>query len=360
MGITTVVLDGEEEHLGCHDPSNIWKINGYYYVQTGNKTVLESYGNAEESPEKYKGDWTELYRSNDLKNWEYLHRFYDSTKNLESHPDIGEDAACPCILPLFDAKENGNNTGKYIQLFISHLRGCQYYIGEIKDEKFYPEKYGRMSWNDKTYFAPEGLVDDKNRCIFWTWLHNNPEPIDDVKKFGWTGVFGFPRVIWLNGEELNMAPAEELDRLMYNYQSFEKIREIPVKNGESFRIKAEFNSTADSKTGLRVREDEKEDEYTDIYVDFENNTLTVDATKSGRYGEKIKEEAPFLLKENEKLKLDIFVDKSVVEVYANERQAICRRVYPTNPEKAVKVKVIGNTESIEKLEAWEIFPSNMY
>ena len=109
-----------------------------------------------------------------------------------------------------------------------------------------------------------------------------------------------------------------------------------------------------------MREDEKEDEYTDIYVDFENNTLTVDATKSGRYGEKIKEEAPFLLKENEKLKLDIFVDKSVVEVYANERQAICRRVYPTNPEKAVKVKVIGNTESIEKLEAWEIFPSNMY
>ena len=35
---------------------------------------------------------------------------------------------------------------------------------------------------------------------------------------------------------------------------------------------------------------------------------------------------------SEPLRLRVFVDKSVVEVYANDRQAICRRVYPGRPD----------------------------
>ena len=41
-----------------------------------------------------------------------------------------------------------------------------------------------------------------------------------------------------------------------------------------------------------------------------------------------KEEAPFSLADGETLDLDIFVDKLIVEVYANERQAIVRARLP--------------------------------
>ena len=44
------------------------------------------------------------------------------------------------------------------------------------------------------------------------------------------------------------------------------------------------------------------------------------------------ERAPFTLKNNETLQLRIYVDKSVVEVFANGRQCITQRVYPTRAD----------------------------
>ena len=40
------------------------------------------------------------------------------------------------------------------------------------------------------------------------------------------------------------------------------------------------------------------------------------------------EVAPFKLREGEPLRLRVFIDKSVVEVFANGRQCLALRVYP--------------------------------
>ena len=58
--------------------------------------------------------------------------------------------------------------------------------------------------------------------------------------------------------------------------------------------------------------------------------------------------------------LDIFADKSVIEVYANEKQAICRRVYPKKPSDAIGIKLIGTKDNVMSLEAWDIAPTNPY
>ena len=83
-GMTDMVIDGQVEHICNADPSNIWKIGDTYYMQTGNLCILNKYGREEDSPEKYQGDWTDLFRSRDLKSWEYVHRFY---KNTHAGPD---------------------------------------------------------------------------------------------------------------------------------------------------------------------------------------------------------------------------------------------------------------------------------
>ena len=66
-GVTDIEVDGEIIHVGSADPSNIWKMNGRYYMQTGNKPVLDRYGRKADSPKIYKGDWTDLFLSDDLK-----------------------------------------------------------------------------------------------------------------------------------------------------------------------------------------------------------------------------------------------------------------------------------------------------
>ena len=75
---------------------------------------------------------------------------------------------CPSLLRLPDRRSNGRLTDKWMQLFISHNKGAQYYIGSLQDETFFPEEHGRFSWRDNTLFAPEALIDHKkpsNRMV---------------------------------------------------------------------------------------------------------------------------------------------------------------------------------------------------
>lgn len=359
-GTMDIEVEGNIEHLACADPSNIWKKDGYYYMQTGNLCVLDAYGRNEDSDPHYQGDWTDLFRSKDMKNWEYVHRFYINPKTNADWPDKTEDDMCPSFLPLYDAKENGKFTDKYLQLFIAHNRGCQYYIGTLEGETFIPETHGRMSWNDDSYFAPEALVDDKNRHVMWVWMRDDLK--ESFEKYGWSGVFSFPRALWLEDGVLKMAPIDEIDKISYNKKTVapDENNRVNVNNGEVFRIKAQINPKTKEKCGFGVRIDKESGNRTDIYYDANNKKLVFDASLSGIGDRTIKEEAPFELKENETLSLDIMVDKCMVEVYANNRQAICRRIYPENPKKAIGIEYIGNKENIENLEVFDIAATNPY
>ena len=88
--------------------------------------------------------------------------------------------------------------------------------------------------------------------------------------------------------------------------------------------------------------------------------MIIDTTNSGTEGEKkCLESAPLKLNIDEPLTLDIFVDKSVVEVFANERQAVCRRIFPDDPS-SLNVKLIGTSDELVSLDAWEMMASNPY
>jgi len=360
-GVVDIEVNGIIEHVSCADPSNIWKANGWYYVQTGNKCVLDNWGRGDDADPHYKGDWTDLFRSKDLKNWEFVHRFYINEHLGADWPDETEDDMCPSFLPLFDAKENGKPTDKWLQLFLSHNKGCQYYVGSFENETFIPEVHGRMTWKDAAYFAPEALIDDKNRHIIWTWLLDCVN-IQSFEQSGWSGIYGFPRIVWWKNNVLHMAPAQELDKLQYRHQTpqIERNGSIAVRNGELFRLQATIDMSAQEKSGFRVRTTGDGNAYTEIYYDKPAGKLVMDVTKSGIVRWKTKEEAPFVLADNELLFLDIFVDKSVIEVYANERQAICRTILPEDPSEAVGVCYIGDKTFVRKLDVWEIAPTNPY
>jgi len=103
-GMVDIEVNGKTEHISCADPSNIWKVDGYYYMQAGNKLVLDHYGRDTDSPSHLKGDFTDLFRSKDMKKWEYVHRFYENSHLDEDYPDETEDDMCPTFLPLPDKK----------------------------------------------------------------------------------------------------------------------------------------------------------------------------------------------------------------------------------------------------------------
>ncbi len=361
---------GNPMYLGNADPSNIWKKNDVYYMQTGNLPVLNKLGRKEDSPVQYRGDWVDLFSSKDLTNWLFVHRFYqrdaDNRWTQES-----EDDMCPCFLPLPRSPEGGEMSGKHLQLFISHNMGCQYYIGEYDTQQdyFIPQNHGRMSWVDNAFFAPEALIDDRGRQIMWAWLRDNPHERDGEKEIadGWSGVYGLPRVLWLGDDDtLRIAPAPELQALRHNKKRFNDITldqdselELEGINGRSCEVAFRVGLTTAQRVGVRVRTSSNNEETTLLYYDAPRKKLVFDSTESGPLGMRVVEKAPFVISGDERLELRVFIDNSVVEVFANDRQAITRRVYPDlDGSDQIRLFCQGGGAAFADIETWEMMPSN--
>ena len=360
--------------LACADPSNIWKKDGAYYFQTGNLVVLNEFGRGAQHPRhaELRGDWVDLFRSTDLKQWAYVHRFYDRDA-ADRWTDGSEDDMCPSFLPLPASAEGGPPSGKHLQLFIAHNRGCQYYVGTYDQaaDKFRPEQHGRMSWVDNTFFAPEALVDGQGRQIMWAWLLDNPGDEQAELARGWSGVYGLPRLLWL-GEDgtLRLRVPPEFERLRRNPRQWSGLAvaaesrvALAGVNGRSCELWVEWTPQPGRQAGLVVRASPDGAESTRLYYEPAEASLVFDARQSSAagVGRPVLEKAPLALAPGERLSLRVFIDQTVIEVFANDRQAITRRVYPTRPESTgVYLFSEGGETVFDTAAAWELMACNPY
>ena len=133
-------------------------------------------------------------------------------------------------------------------------------------------------------------------------------------------------------------------------------------NGNSLEVDLEMIAAHAKQFGVKVCCSPGGEEETRIYYDTVDKKLKVDTNKSSlTEGPKTVEAGPFELKGEETLKLRVFVDKSVVEVFANGRQAVMRRIYPSRTDSVgVRLFSVGGAANVPTLEAWEMTPSNPY
>jgi beta-fructofuranosidase len=67
------------------------------------------------------------------------------------------------------------------------------------------------------------------------------------------------------------------------------------------------------------------------------------------------ETAPVLIPPNESLKLRVFVDRSIVEVFVNGRQCLALRVYPSRADSlGVSLRSQGQPSELRSLDAWKM------
>ena len=273
---------------------------------------------------------------------------------------LDEDVSCADLFELGD---------KHVLLCISHRLGCRYYVGAWKDEQFHPESHAQMSWADHSFFAPESLVDDKGRRIMWAWIMD--EPRFGVRATnGWSGVLSLPRVLSMGHDgRLRMDVPDEIETLRCAPVTRGPI-ELPADtevvvdgvSGTSLELRVEIDGDDASSYGVKVCASPDGQEETSIFYDAAEEHLKVDTRKSGPSGAgSVVEAAPFALAAGESLELRIFVDRSVVEVFANKRQAIARRIYPSRGDSVgVRAFAVGGAARIRQLDAWRISPSNAF
>lgn len=339
--ITPETTEGDEYHdiYRSWDPFGFLDGDNYYAIFGGQHPGVAR------SPELTKGGW-------------------QYTGDLFAHGVDGvslqEDVSCADLFRL------GNRD---VLLCISHRLGCRYYVGEWKNEQFHPDYHGRMSWVDNEFFAPESLQDDKGRRIMWAWLMTSTEFSQRWDR-GWGGTMSLPRVLSLDEDgQLLMDVPDEIKALRYRPFTKDSFAVHPGADqvidgisGNSIELGITMESTEASEYGVKVCVSPDRQEQTVVSYDATAGEIRIDTRNSGPKDTPTKvEAAPLTLKQGEPLKLRVFVDKSVVEVFANGRQGLVRRIYPAQADSlGVSMFSNGGSTQVSAFAAWHISPSNPY
>lgn len=192
-----------------------------------------------------------------------------------------------------------------------------------------------------------------------------------------------PRLLSL-GEDGNLCiePVPELEKLRTNYHHQKSIQieadteiNIEAVSGDCLELQLDITPRGATEFGVKVRRSPDGEEETAIAFSIIEERLKIDLTKSTlddevQYprltpqdedgGERwtLSQEAPFKLIEGESLKLHIFLDRSVMEVFANGRQCLTQRIYPTRADSlGISIFASGGEAFLNTLDAWTMTPT---
>jgi beta-fructofuranosidase len=129
--------------------------------------------------------------------------------------------------------------------------------------------------------------------------------------------------------------------------------------GDCLEIAAEFDPGNAEELGLRVRCSSDAAEQTLISCSAAEKRLKVDRTRSslGEDASGGAQEGDFVLAPGERLSLRVFLDGSVVEIFANSRACLTARVYPTRPDSlGVGVFARGGNATLRSMDIWKVRP----
>jgi beta-fructofuranosidase len=206
---------------------------------------------------------------------------------------------------------------------------------------------------------------------------------------GWGSVASLPRVLSLaEDNSLRIEPAPELEELRCNPRHRDNLTingEQPLTDmrGDCMEIRLVIEPGDAKEFGLAVRCSPDGAEQTGIICAPHAKGLKTELARSSlnpavkyqKYNGKFAEAynlpmkeaqateqvAPFELKPGEPLRLRVFLDRSVLEVFANDRQCLTQRIYPTRTD-SLGLKLIsrGGSMKVKGLDVWDISPVNSW
>ena len=347
-----------------YDP-NIWKKDGVYYSLSG--------GVSPDGPAGKQIRANYLFRSKDLAKWEYMHEFIED----DQYTLVGDDGACPYFWPIGE---------RHILPFYSHMSGGQYLLGDYDTarDKFVVTQHGKFNFGASIpagVHAPSATPDGRGGVII-IFNMNPGKPTE-----GWNQIMTLPRRLTLTSrEELGIEPAGDIESLRYDHQQLSAMklaanREIVLENirGNAMEIIAEIDPMDAPMVEMKVLRSRQKEEFTRIAFYKERgmhqgrdytiprpaswrriykSLITLDSSYSSQLPDvrsRAPETAPILMKPGETLKLRVFIDKSVVEVFANGRQCVALRVYPGRDDSlGVSLLSQGQDSQLVSLDAWQM------
>jgi sucrose-6-phosphate hydrolase SacC (GH32 family) len=335
------------------DPHGWWEGGSYYAIFGGSPAAL------------MKGP--------ELNKLAYLHAFVENDQLTGPEDDI----SCPDFFRI---------GGRHALVAISHRAGVRWWTGEWKNDRFVADKQDRITFPGGSYFAPESFNDGDGRRILWGWVL---DPRANAAAAGWSGCMSLPVVVSLDEEgALTFSPSEELQRLRrpappiagltVEAETETIVREIA---GDCLELSVEADVPPQGALSVLVRRSPDGAEQTAIVCDRKTGELRLDCARSSldkdihykswvisaprdaaeRDRRLTGQAAPFSLRDGEKLRLRIFLDRSIVEVFGNGRRYLTQRIFPQRRDSlGVALRAEGGRAGITRIDAWPLDAANPF
>ncbi|MNN17926.1 Sucrose-6-phosphate hydrolase [compost metagenome] len=243
-----------------------------------------------------------------------------------------------------------------------------YWIGQLDmhNLSFIPdqEEPQLIDVGDFHFTGPSGMVDPKtNRKIVFT-IAQGDRTSELEYKSGWAHNGGLPISVYLREDgRLGIEPIQELESLrgekrvsLQDQTLAETNRQLKDVQGDMLEIQIELEPGSAKQVGIKVRRTPDGEEETLLYYDWNTSMLMVDRSKTTLHpGEKCKGvQGGKLELLGENLKLHIYLDRSMVEAYANGLKSLTTRVYPSRMD-ALGLEIWGDGEPVVKsIEIWDM------
>lgn len=307
----------------ARDPKVVWHEESQKWVMA----LYRKSGEADNS----RG--VSFYTSDNLVDWEWqshIHGFYE----------------CPDLIKL----EVENRPGESIWVLFD--ADGTYLLGNFDGRQFTPSSGKMKSDWGSNYYATQSwsnIPREDGRTIQIAWMRNGKYP-----EMPFNGQMTFPSELSVietpAGYKLVRQPVREIENILRNTFSIENKKVIPGINdnklkrvsGDCLRIVGEFDLKTSDNFGLMLRNNSKIP-GTEILYNVKRGTLSV-------LGSTIP-----LLPENNKIKLDILLDRSSIEVYANDGKAVATNNFTPDPKaKDLILFTNGGELGIDRLDVFEV------
>lgn len=324
--------------IGFRDPI-VWRESGGWRMNIGAGFRDSSLGGAVLS-----------YRSDDLEHWDYLGVL--ASRDAESQDPIWTGSVWEC--PQLIGFEHGHAL-TFSRWFERRGYGVIALSGEY-DGRNFEITGGREFDAGDAFYAAQSFQEPDGRWIMIGWMPGT-RPVPMELEAGWSGAMSVPRVLNL-GENgvLEQAPAPELEVLRGEKHEWRDLELFGTRrleaSGEALEIRAVFRPGRASSVGLNLCASLDGLEETRIVYDTANGRLHVDRSGSSLNTDVTLEERGLELPVTDTLELRVFLDASVLEVFAHGR-AISTRIYPTRTDSLeISVFAHGGEALLERIEVW--------
>lgn len=308
-----------------------------------------------------------LVASRDLVEWSSLGSL------IEASPfPLGDASACPNFVPI---------GGRHLFLSFSHTFGGQYLLGDYNTgtHRFKPTAKGRFNHGRVSpggVHAPSAAADGQGGVIHL--LNINDGRHDDE----WDQILSLPQQLTLGADRrLRIAPVAALASLRRDHKTVTETRlpanrEIVLKGirGNAMELVLEIDPKEARTVQLNIlRSAHAEEQTTITYFNFGRKlsiwydtpaTIALDGTRSStlpdvwlRPPEQTEVERRAEESQGGPLRLRVFIDRSVVEVFVNDRHYLAQRVYPGRHDSlGVSLRAQGQDAVLKRLDAWQMTP----